>query len=109
LLSSGRLDDLISCLRSNFDYILIDSAPLSLVSDTLVLARVADISAIVFRANYSNKHWFKSINALVEEGRLPKTSLVLNGLYEEKFLQRIYATYGYGYGKYEYRYIKRED
>jgi hypothetical protein len=46
---------------------------------------------------------------LVEEGRLPKTSLVLNGLYEEKFLQRIYATYGYGYGKYEYRYIKRED
>lgn len=109
LLSSGRLDDLISYLRSNFDYILIDSAPLSLVSDTLVLARVADISAIVFRANYSNKHWFKSINALVEEGRLPKTSLVLNGLYEEKFLQRIYATYGYGYGKYEYRYIKRED
>lgn len=110
LLSSGRLDDLMEYLRNNYDYVLIDSAPLSLVSDTLVLARVADMSAIVFRANYSNKHWFKSINNLVEEGRLPKASFILNGLYEEKFLQRIYATYGYGYGKYEYRYLsKKED
>lgn len=104
LLSLSRLDEMMDYLRSKYDYILIDSAPLSLVSDTLVLARVADMSAIVFRANYSNKHWFKSINNWVEEGRLPNSALILNGLYEEKFLQRIYASYGYGYGKYEYRY-----
>ncbi len=99
LLSLPRWDDLIDELKKRYDYVLIDSAPVAVVSDTLVLGRVADLTVLVFRANSSNKNWFKTINELSETGKLKNMAVVVNFV-EENVGSLAYGEqrYGYGYG-----------
>ena len=75
---------------------MIDTPPVALVSDTLSIARVADISICVCRADYSPRANFKMLNALKADEKLPKMNLVLNGIDMRK---KKYGYY-YGYGKY---------
>lgn len=91
LLLSDRLDELFYYLRSNFDYILVDTAPIGMVSDTFSLDRISDLSVCVFRADYTNKSYLKFIESSVEAQKLKNLSLVLNGTTTK-------ASYGYGYG-----------
>ncbi|MBQ0050074.1 MAG: polysaccharide biosynthesis tyrosine autokinase [Bacteroidales bacterium] len=101
LISRSRLDDAINYLRGQYDVILLDTPPVGLVSDTLELGRLADVSIFVCRADYTPKNNFKLINALSSEGKLPQVNMVLNGVDLKKKKYGYY--YGYGkYGRYGY-------
>ncbi len=96
LTARQSLDDIFKILRANYDYIIIDTAPVGLVTDTLQIARVADTTVYLCRADYTPKATFGMINSFAEEKKLPKMSLVLNGI----DLSKKKYGYEYGYGKY---------
>lgn len=78
LLSKDKLDHLIAHFESQFDYIIIDSAPVGAVSDTLLLSRLTDISLYVVRANVSDKRNLDYLNRLWQENALNNIHIVLN-------------------------------
>ena len=78
LLSRHTLDEAMEALRPMFDYIIIDSAPASLVSDTHIINRITDANAYLCRANYSSKMNLKYANDLMLKGRLKNRLLVIN-------------------------------
>lgn len=105
LLARDGLDKVIETLKKNFDYIILDTAPAGMVTDTLLVGRVADLSVYVCRADYSRKAEFTLINELAADNKLPNICTIINGLDLKKKKYGYY--YGYGkYGKY-YGYGKR--
>ena len=90
LLLSKRVDELFMQLRERYDYIIIDSAPVSMVADTFSLTRIADTTVYVCRANYTKKEYIRYVNRIAAEKRLGKVSIILNGTEAQQ---------GYGYGK----------
>jgi len=105
LLARNGLDKAIETLKKNFDYVILDTAPVGMVTDTLLIGRVADLSVYVCRADYTRKAEFTLINELAENNKLPNLCTVINGLDLQKRKYGYY--YGYGkYGKY-YGYGKR--
>lgn len=90
LLLSNRVDELFGQLREIYDYIIIDSAPVSMVADTFSLTRIADTTVYVCRANYTKKEYIRYVNRIAAEKRLGKVSIILNGTEAQQ---------GYGYGK----------
>lgn len=97
LLSRHTLDEAMVKLRPLFDYIIVDSAPASLVSDTHIINRVADANAYLCRANYSSKMNLKYANDLMLKGKLKNMLLVINDV--KDFHTGYGYGYGYGYGK----------
>jgi capsular exopolysaccharide synthesis family protein len=109
LISREQLDKAIELLEEHYDYVLLDTPPIGLVSDTLSIGRVADMSLFVCRADYSPRSNFDLINSLKNEEKLPKVNLVLNAVDMRKKKYGYYYGYGkygkYGeYGKYGYGY-----
>ncbi|MBQ9294163.1 MAG: polysaccharide biosynthesis tyrosine autokinase [Bacteroidaceae bacterium] len=101
LISREQLDRAVELLKEHYDYVLLDTPPVGLVSDTLSIARVADMSLFVCRADYSPRANFELINSFRDENKMPKISLVLNAIDMRKKKYGYY--YGYGkYGKYGY-------
>lgn len=99
LVARTSLDDIMGNLREMYDYILIDTAPVGLVTDTLQISRVADVTVYMCRADYTPKESFELINSLAAEKKLPTMCVVLNGIDMSKKKYGYY--YGYGrYGKY---------
>ena len=92
LLAEGKVDAFFASMREIYDYIIIDSAPVGMVSDTFVLDRVADATVYVCRANYTTLQDIDFVSNLYDEKRLKKLSLIVNGTSAKK-------GYGYGYGK----------
>ena len=105
LLARNGLDKAIEILKQNFDYVIMDTAPIGMVTDTLLVGRVADLSVYVCRADYTHKAEYTLINELAIEKKLSKLCTVINGVDLKK---RKYGYY-YGYGKYgkHYGYGKR--
>ena len=105
LLARDGLDKAIEILKKNFDYVILDTAPIGMVTDTLLIGRVADLSAYVCRADYTHKAEYTLINELFHEQKLPNLCTIINGVDLKK---RKYGYY-YGYGKYgkHYGYGKR--
>lgn len=105
LLARGGLEKAIETLKANFDYVILDTAPVGMVTDTLLIGRVADLSVYVCRADYTHKAEFTLINELAENNKLPNLCIAVNGL---DLNSRKYGCY-YGYGKYGkyYGYGKR--
>jgi len=105
LLARDGLDKAIETLKKNFDYVILDTAPVGMVTDTLLIGRVADLSVYVCRADYTHKNEYTLINELAEKDKLPNLCTVINGL----DLKRRKYGYYYGYGKYGkyYGYGKR--
>lgn len=89
LLLSNRLDALFEDLRNRYDYIIIDSAPVGMISDTFSLMRLSDTVVYVCRANYTKIESIRYCNTLISEERLRNVSLVINATT---------AKQGYGYG-----------
>ena len=105
LLARDGLDKAIDMLKNNFDYVILDTAPVGMVTDTLLIGRVADLSVYVCRADYTHKAEYTLINELAIEKKLSKLCTVINGVDLKKRKYGYY--YGYGkYGKY-YGYGKR--
>lgn len=94
LMQSNRLDELFAELRKRYDYVLVDTAPIGMVSDTFLLNRVADMTIYVTRANQTTFDLIDLLNQTHEQQRLPKMVAVLNAA----SVKNIGYGYGYGYG-----------
>lgn len=107
LVARKSLQQAIDILKKHFDYVILDTAPIGMVTDTQLVARVADLSVYVCRSNYTAKSEFKLINELKQDGKLPHPCILLNGIDMSKRTTGSY--YGYGkYGKYgRYGYGKK--
>ena len=96
LVKRKSLEETMDILKEHYDYIIIDTAPVGLVTDTLALGRIANATVYVCRADYTLKSSFGLINGLAYEKKMPNMSIVLNGVDLSK---KKYGYY-YGYGKY---------
>ena len=91
LLMGKKVEELFESLKSQYDYIIVDTAPIGLVADTLLIAKYADCFIYVFRANFLGKRMLNIPNSLYKEKKLPNMCLLLNDTDSTK-------GYGYGYG-----------
>ena len=82
-------------MKSRYDYVLLDTAPIGMVTDTAIISRVADMCVYVCRADVTPKAAFCYINVLRDEHKFDKLAVVINGI----DLSKRKNTYGYGYGK----------
>lgn len=112
LLLGERMKRMFDALRSEYDCIIIDSAPIGVVSDSFLIAPHADLEIYVARANYSTKRCLNVLHSAVSTGRLPNCYLVLNyvNVRSGSYVYRRYGHYGrygkgYGYG-YGYGYTE---
>lgn len=104
LVASDALDKAIEQLKEHYDYVILDTAPIGLVTDTAIIGRVADLCVYVCRADVTPKASFGYINTLREEKKFSKLATVINSIDMSKRKN----SYGYGYGKkYGYGYGKR--
>ncbi len=101
IVTRPSLQHVIEQLKEHYDYILIDTAPVGLVTDTLQIGKVADATIFMCRADYTPKSSFALINQLNKENKLPNMAIVINGIDMSKKKYGYY--YGVGkYGKYRY-------
>lgn len=94
LLLGDRTSQLFDQLRENFDIVIIDSAPIAMVSDTFSLAKFGDATLFVTRANHTKRNLIKYFNEVVARRQFHNAAMVLNDSNP-----RLSAGYGYGYGK----------
>ena len=111
LLERENLSNAVNHLRKLYDYILMDTAPVGLVSDTLTIAKLADAVLYIVRSNYTLKADIAFINTLYENHRIPNVNIILNAVkqggasrygsayYSGAKNNNVYGYYGYGYGE----------
>ena len=92
LLQTKRVEELFAELRKRYDYIIVDTAPVALVSDTYLLDRVADLTIFVSRYKYTPSEMVDYLNQIIEQERMHHIACVLNGTKGNR------SGYGYGYG-----------
>lgn len=92
LLMNSKVTEMFEYLKTKFDYIIVDTAPVSLVADTLLIAKNADAFVYVVRENHSTKQMLKSVQKLYKENKLPNMSVLLNDT-----IVKANDNYGYGY------------
>jgi capsular exopolysaccharide family len=104
LVARRALDMAIETLKQHFDYVILDTAPIGMVTDTQLISRVADLSVYVCHANYTHKSDYELINELKRENKLPNLCTLINGINMNQRKNGYYYGYGkYGkYGKYGY-------
>ena len=109
LLARENLGVIINILRDNYDYVILDTAPVGLVTDTLQIGKHTDVSVFVCRADYTPKSSFGMINTMAKEQKMPNMCVVINGIDMSKKKYGYYYGYGkygkygrYGYGRYGY-------
>ena len=105
LILSDAMKELIDELKQKYDYIILDTPPVGLVSDALELAQYADVTLYIVRQNYTKKDMITLLNTRVKRGELNNASIVFNG-YENK--AKYGSGYGYGYGSYSNGYHEEE-
>lgn len=104
LIENEKMDEFIAKARLEYDYIIIDTPPVAVVSDMLLIARFTDINLFVIRQRYSSKNTLELIQELYKETRLKRMSIVindisLNGYSGYGIRYGYYKGYGYSYGK----------
>ena len=105
MIISEGMKELIDELKKKYDYIILDTPPVGLVSDALELAQYCDVTLYIVRQNVTKKDMITLLNNRVKRGELHNTSIILNGL-ENKAK---YGTgYGYGYGSYANGYYEED-
>lgn len=99
LLSNGRYEILLKELKVKYDYIILDTAPLLLVTDTFLLAELADITVYVSRSRYTEKSLLEFANNNIDQGKIKNVGFVLNDVSRENLGYS--NKYGYGYNNVE--------
>ena len=103
LLTNGRFEQLLAETRTEFDYVIVDTAPTILVTDTLLISKFADVTLFLTKANYTDKKLLKFSKELSESGKITNMAYVMNSVGAGK-------SYGYGYGyNYGYSYGYHEE
>jgi tyrosine-protein kinase Etk/Wzc len=98
LLLDSRVEEMFTWLKENFDVIIIDTAPVGMVSDAMTLGKFADATLYIVRQGYTYKKQISLIDEFYHENRLPKISIIINDV-------KLKPGYGYyGYGRYGYGY-----
>ena len=98
LLMTKRIDNLFTIVKQEYDIVIVDTAPVNLVTDTLLIGKYADMFMYVIRANYLDKRLLAVPQELYNEKKLPNMAIVLNDTDPKR-------SYGYGYGGYGYGYV----
>lgn len=96
LMQVGKIEEIINELRRDYDYIIIDSPPMGLVTDALLLMKQADISLVVFRSEFSEKEYVKSLEEITSSYNIQNVGLVLNGV-KPKNMSQSFFKYSYTY------------
>ena len=96
LLMNGRFDTLITYAQANYDYVIVDTAPVQAVTDTLLLSHHAHVCLYVIRANYLDKRLLEVPEKIANEKRLPNMAIIVNDVNLDRGYG--YGAYGYGYG-----------
>jgi capsular exopolysaccharide synthesis family protein len=96
LIQSGDLESIINKLREEYDYIIIDAPPMGSLTDAILLMKLADISLIVFRSEFSEKEFIASLEDMIESYKIENVGLVLNGV-KEKNMSQSFFKYSYTY------------
>ena len=96
LLARENLKEIMDIMRENYDYVILDTAPIGLVTDTMQIGKYADVTAFVCRADYTPKSSFALVNQMAADKKLPNVGIVINGVDMSK---KKYGYY-YGYGRY---------
>jgi capsular exopolysaccharide synthesis family protein len=105
LIINGRLDDAIAELKTVYDYIILDTPPIGLVTDGIPAILKADFPIYIFRADYSRKNFVQLMDRLYNDHKLKNLSIVLNNVdlarntYGYNYAYGYGFNYGYGYGK----------
>lgn len=114
LVARKSLESAIEILKQHFDFVVLDTAPIGMVTDTQLIARVADLCVYVCRADYTRKSEFAQINEVRQDKHIAHLCVLVNGINMDKRKNGYYYGYGkygkygkYGYGrKYKYGYGK---
>ena len=104
LIMKERFDSLIEELKNQYDYIIIDSAPVGAVSDTYLIDRVSNLTLYICRSGYTDKRNIEFVNRIKMEKSLKRLYFVVNDVDLESSRYSYHSKYGYGYGKYKYGY-----
>lgn len=96
LLSNGKYEVLIETLKEKYDYIILDTAPLMLVTDSFLISEVADVTLYVTRSKYTEKSLIDFANKNIDAGKIKNVAFVLNDVDKDYFGYG--NKYGYGYG-----------
>lgn len=105
LIIGEAMADLIGELKKEYDYIILDTPPVGLVSDSLELGQYADVTLYIVRQNVTKKEMIPLLNNRVKRGEMTNVSIILNG-FENK--AKYGYGYGYGYGEYSNGYHEEE-
>ncbi|GAA3618965.1 GumC family protein [Flavivirga jejuensis] len=97
LISNGRFGDLLQQLKKEYDYVVVDTAPTILVTDTMLIAPYADSTIYVVRSKYTDKKLLPFACQLIESNKLINVAFLLNGLVPSRLYGYNY-NYGYNYG-----------
>jgi len=92
ILMNPRIKDIFDYSKNNYDYVIVDTAPVGLVIDMMQIRQFADMSLYVIKANYIDKRMLNIPISLFEDNKLPGMQLVINGTGNSG------NSYGYGYG-----------
>ncbi len=107
MIMSEGMGELIEELKKKYDYIILDTPPVGLVSDALELVQYCDVTLYIVRQNFTKKDMISSLNNRVKRGELQNASIILNGL-ENKAKYGTGYGYGYGYGNYANGYYEED-
>jgi Mrp family chromosome partitioning ATPase len=88
-----RIETLINTLKERYDYVILDSAPIGLVSDTFSLTKFTEVTLYVSRANYTKRNFIKYLNEVAAMGQLNNVAIIVNDTDA-----KLSHGYGYGYG-----------
>ena len=103
LILMDEMKETIELLKKTYDYIIIDTPPVGLVTDALILMNYADITFFIVRANYTRKEFIKNLDRLSKEHSHNHIGMILNGVeIGEKYGYGYGVSYGYGYGNDKY-------
>ena len=106
LLSDSLFSETMNLLKKQYDYVIVDTAPISLVADTSIIALTADLGVFVCRMDFTPKEYLQNIHILRDQCNLSQLVCVVNGVDMNKRKHKYRYKYGkrYGYGVYQYGY-----
>lgn len=107
LLMSERFENIINQVKNQYDYVIVDTAPTLLVTDTLLISQLADTTVYVCRAEYTDKKLLQYPKELYEDGKIKNIAFAINGIKITNFGYGSKYGYGYGYGQEKPTIIKR--
>lgn len=105
LLSNGKYEVLIETLKEKYDYIILDTAPLMLVTDSFLISEVADITLYVTRSKYTEKSLIDFANKNIDAGKIKNAAFILNDVDKDYFGYG--NKYGYGYSAKEKTFLEK--